>query len=172
MKIYTTLMSAYGVSAGIDYKFGGKVANTLEAHRVIQHFQEDKGVVVADRIINCNVETKVKERQRLQEKLTKGVCVALYSQYFEKERHPSSDETLLQATKDAEIPQAEAKEFIDDKEEGMMDVKMLVREQAGNGIDSVPYIIFEGMRRDMTLVGAKEVEEYVKTLETIARESR
>jgi predicted DsbA family dithiol-disulfide isomerase len=53
MKMYTTLMSAYGVSAGIDYKFGGKVANTLEAHRVIQHFQEEKGPVTADRIINC-----------------------------------------------------------------------------------------------------------------------
>ena len=99
-------------------------------------------------------------------------CVALYSQYFENERHPSSDETLLQATKDAEIPEPEAKEFIEDKNEGMMDVKMLVREQAGNGVDSVPYIVFEGKRRDLTLVGAKEVEEYLKTLETIARESK
>jgi predicted DsbA family dithiol-disulfide isomerase len=53
MKMYTTLMSAYGVSAGIDYKFGGKVANTLEAHRVIQHFQEEKGPETADKIINC-----------------------------------------------------------------------------------------------------------------------
>ena len=53
MKMYTALMSAYGVSTGIDYKFGGKVANTLQAHRVIQHFQEEKGAEVADRIINC-----------------------------------------------------------------------------------------------------------------------
>ncbi len=42
----------------------------------------------------------------------------------------------------------------------------------GNGVDSVPYITFEGKRRDLTLVGAKEVEEYLKTLETIARESK
>jgi predicted DsbA family dithiol-disulfide isomerase len=99
-------------------------------------------------------------------------CAALYSQYFENERHPSSDETLLQATASAEIPETEAKTFIEDKNEGMMDVKMLIREQAGNGVDSVPYIIFEGKRRDLTLVGAKEVEEYLKTLETIARESK
>jgi len=149
MKMYTTLMSAYGVSAGIDYKFSGKVANTLQAHRVIQHYQEEKGPVTADRIIN-----------------------SLYSQYFENERHPSSEETLLQATKDAEIPEPEAKGFIEDKNEGLMDVKMLIREQAGNGIDSVPTITFEGKRRDLTLVGAKEVEEYLKTLETIARESK
>jgi len=149
MKMYTTLMSAYGVSAGIDYKFGGKVANTLQAHRVIQHFQEEKGPVTADRIIN-----------------------SLYSQYFENEKHPSSDETLLQATTSAKIPETEAMTFIEDKNEGMMDVKMLIREQAGNGVDSVPYITFEGKRRDLTLVGAKEVEEYLKTLETIARESK
>jgi predicted DsbA family dithiol-disulfide isomerase len=96
----------------------------------------------------------------------------LYSQYFENERHPSSDETLLQATTSAEIPETEAKTFIEDKNEGMMDVKMLIREQASNGVDAVPYIIFEGKKRDLTLVGAKEVEEYVKTLETIARESK
>jgi predicted DsbA family dithiol-disulfide isomerase len=53
MKMYTTLMTAYGVSAGIDYKFGGTVANTLQAHRVIQHFQHEKGPDVADRLVNC-----------------------------------------------------------------------------------------------------------------------
>jgi predicted DsbA family dithiol-disulfide isomerase len=52
MEMYTTLMSAYGVTAGIDFKFGGIVANTLDAHRVIQHFQEEKGPETADKLIN------------------------------------------------------------------------------------------------------------------------
>jgi predicted DsbA family dithiol-disulfide isomerase len=99
-------------------------------------------------------------------------CEALYSQYFENERHPSTDETLLKATNDAGIPESEAKEFIDDKNDGKRDVQMLVREQAGNGIDSVPYIVIEGKRRDVTLVGAKEVEEYEKALATIVKESK
>ena len=99
------------------------------------------------------------------------VCPALYSQYFEHEKHPSSDETLLQAAKDAGIPDAEAKEFIEDKNEGLMDVKMAVREQAGNGVDSVPHIVLEGKRRDLTLIGAKEVPEYLKALQSIAKES-
>ena len=47
---------------------------------------------------------------------------------------------------------------------------MLIREQAGNGIDSVPYVVIEGKRRDFTLEGAKEVEEYVKALENVAKE--
>lgn len=146
--MYTTLMSAYGVSAGIDYKFGGKVANTLDAHRIIQHFQETKGPKTADNMIN-----------------------SLYRQYFEEEKHPSEKATLLLACTDAGIEEKEAKAFIDDEYEGLMDVKMLIREQAGNGIDSVPYIVIEGKRRDMTEIGAKEVEEYVKALEQVVKES-
>jgi len=149
MKMYTTLMTAYGVSAGIDFKFGGTVANTMDAHRVIQHFQEEKGAETADKIIN-----------------------SLYSQYFENEKHPSTDETLLKATTDAGIPEDEARPFITDKNNGMMDVKRLVREQAGNGVDSVPYIVLEGKRRDITLIGAKNVEEYEKALQQIVKESK
>lgn len=119
---------------------------------------------------------KLKLEERADENprvcFSRGGVLALYSQYFENERHPSSDETLLRATQDAGIPEHEAKAFIEDKGDGMMDVKMLVREQAGNGVDSVPSITFEGKRRDLTLVGAKEVDEYLKTLETIARESK
>ena len=44
------------------------------------------------------------------------------------------------------------------------------REQAGNGVGSVLYVVFEGKRRDFTLVGAKEVGEYVKTLEQVSKE--
>lgn len=76
MKMYTTLMSAYGASAGINYKFGGTVANTLQAHRIIQYFQEEKGPEVADKLVN-----------------------SLYHQYFEEEKHPSSESTLLEACK-------------------------------------------------------------------------
>jgi len=148
MKMYTTLMSAYGVLAGINYKFGGTVANTLDAHRVIQHFQESKGPEAADKIIT-----------------------SLYRQYFEEEKHPSQEATLLAACAEADVSEKEAREVVNDEQEGLMDVKMLIREQAGNGVDSVPYIVFEGKRRDITVVGAKEVEEYVKALEQIAKES-
>lgn len=146
--MYVTLMTAYGDSCGIKFKFGGKVANTLLAHRVIQHFQEKRGEETADKIIS-----------------------SLYRQYFEEEKHPSEEETLVNACKEAGIEEKEAKEIIDDEYEGLMEVKSLIREQAGNGVDSVPYIVMEGKRRDVTLVGAKEVEEYMKALEQIVKES-
>jgi len=147
MKMYTTLMSAYGTSCGIDFKYGGVVANTLNAHRLIQHFQEEKGDRVAEEIVS-----------------------SLYCQYFENEKHPSSPETLLKAALDAGISEAEAKAVIEDEYEGLQDVKMLIQEQAGNGVDAVPYIVIEGRRRDITLQGAKEVEEYVRALERIMKE--
>ncbi|KAK1820365.1 hypothetical protein LTR12_005228 [Friedmanniomyces endolithicus] len=148
MKMYTTLMSAYGVAEGIDYKFGGTVANTLQAHRVIRHYQETKGAETADKIVN-----------------------SLYKQYFEEERHPSSPETLLRAATEASVPESDAKAFIADENEGMMDVKTLIQEQAGNGIDAVPYIVVAGRKRDMTLEGCREVEAYEKALKHVIKES-
>lgn len=49
---------------------------------------------------------------------------------------------------------------------------MLIREQAGNGIDSVPYVVLEGKRRDFTVEGAREVEEYVKEMERVGKECK
>lgn len=95
----------------------------------------------------------------------------MYSQYFENEKHPSSDETLLKAAADAGIPESEAKAFIEDRNEGLMDTKMAIREQAGNGVDAVPYIVLEGKRRDITIEGAKEVADFEKGLHQIAKES-
>lgn len=145
---YKTIMGSYGRAEGIDFKFGGIVANTTHAHRLIQHYQETKGPEVANKIID-----------------------SLYKQYFEEERHPSSDETLLRAATEAGIPESEAKAFIADKDEGLMEVKMAVRQQAGNQIDAVPFIVIEGKRRDHSLEGAKEVNEYVATLNKVIKES-
>ena len=85
MKAYVALMTAYGESCGTKFKFGGKVANTLPTHRVIQHFHEIRGEETAGKIID-----------------------SLYKQYFE-EKHPSEGETLLKACSDAGIEQTEAK---------------------------------------------------------------
>ncbi|KAI5242216.1 thioredoxin-like protein [Aureobasidium subglaciale] len=148
MRKYAILMTAYGKAEGIAYKFGGKVGNTLQAHRVIQLVQETKGYDAAEKVVD-----------------------SLYKQYFEEERHPSSEETLLRALTEAGLGETEAKKIAEDQDEGLMDVKMLIREQAGNGVDAVPYVVFEGKRRDFTLEGCKEVDEYVKVLQQVIKES-
>ncbi|KAH0272742.1 thioredoxin-like protein, partial [Aureobasidium melanogenum] len=148
MRKYVVLMTAYGKAEGIAYKFGGRVGNTLQAHRVIQLVQETKGSDAAEKVVD-----------------------SLYRQYFEEEQHPSSTETLLKALEEAGLGEEEAKKMVEDEDEGLMDVKMLIREQAGNGVDAVPYVVFEGKRRDFTLEGCKEVDEYVKMLQQVAKES-
>ena len=72
----------------------------------------------------------------------------------------------------AGVSSEDAESFISDEYEDLVETRMLIREQASNGIDSVPYVIIEGKRRDFTLEGAKEVGEYVKVFETVAKESR
>ena len=149
MKKYTTLMSAYGVGVGIDFKFHGMVANTIGAHRLIQHYQEEMGPEVADKIVK-----------------------SLYFQYFEQEAHPSASDTLLKAALDAGIERSKVEAVIGNEYEFLLDTKSLIREQASNGIDAVPYVVLEGKRRDITLQGAKEVEEYLKEFEKIVKESK
>lgn len=150
MKMYMALMSAYGASAGINYKFGGTVANTLQAHRLIQHYQgtSPHGAEIADKLV-----------------------LSLYRQYFEEEKHPSSPETLLAAAEAAGIEGEEAREYIGDPEEGLPELKMLIGEEAGNVLDQVPVVRVEGRKRDVTITGANEVEDYVKALMQIVRES-
>lgn len=118
---------------------------------MIQYFQdkdEKTGPEISDKIVN-----------------------SLYKQYFEEERHPSSKETLLRACKEAGVEEKEAERVIEDENEGLMEVKGKIREQVSNGVDSVPFVIIEGRRRDLTVQGANEVEDYVKALEQIVKES-
>ena len=51
MKMCTMPMSAYGASCGIDFKFGGAVANTIDAHRAVQWVQETKGEEAAIKVV-------------------------------------------------------------------------------------------------------------------------
>lgn len=205
MKKYTTVMQALGVGCGIDFKFGGTIASTLDAHRVVQWAQEKYGAETAEKVVMCESgrslpatsspvsENRTRllpsERCRLASiRLpTNPDCArphpapapantptpptALYHQYFSEEQHPSSSSTLITATRAAGIPDESALPVIEDHSEGLMEVKMLMREQASNGVDAVPYVTVEGKRRDFTLEGAKEVGEYVKCLEQVVKES-
>ncbi|KAL6700680.1 thioredoxin-like protein [Trichoderma pleuroticola] len=69
---------------------------------------------------------------------------ALYVRYFERGEHPSRDEVLIGACVEAGISEEEASKVVGDAEIGLAEVKAKLRE---------------------------EVEEYVKTLEKIAKES-
>ncbi|KAF9880862.1 DSBA-like thioredoxin domain-containing protein [Colletotrichum karsti] len=147
--VYEATMSELGAAVGINFSWGGTMSNTFNAHRVIQHFQEAKGAETANRLVE-----------------------ALYSRYFEKEQDQGAKGVLLEACVEAGIPEAEAREVIEDETEGKIEVKNMIRMSSMDGVDAVPHIMFEGRRRDLTLIGAKEVGEYVKTLQSIIKESK
>jgi predicted DsbA family dithiol-disulfide isomerase len=123
------------------------MGNTLHAHRVIQYFQQSKGPETVNKLID-----------------------ALYTRYFEQGLHPSEDETLIASCIEAGIEEEEAKRVVLDKELGLKEVQTKLN-QIRRDIDGVPVIVFEGKRRDITLTGSKEVEEYLKVLERTAKES-
>ncbi|KAJ8611126.1 hypothetical protein MRB53_038121 [Persea americana] len=147
---YETLMSGYGHESGIDFAWSDDavIANTFDALRCLMWVQEEKGTEASGKVI-----------------------ASLYSQYFEQARHPSSAETLTTALSAGGISHEEAKGVVDDHDVGRRDVEALIREQAGNGVDAVPYVIVEGRRRDFTVQGMKTAEEYEKILTSVLKES-
>lgn len=146
-KIFQAHMNEQVAPLGLNISFEGEMGNTLNAHRVIQYIQEEKGEEVADKLVN-----------------------ALYDRYFTQAKHPSADETLIEGCVAAGIDEEEAKKIVGDKELGLRKVKEQLRTVAMD-VDAVPVVTFEGKRRDITLTGAKEVADYVKALETVAKES-
>jgi predicted DsbA family dithiol-disulfide isomerase len=148
MNMYMAAMEDLGKAENIKFDLrGGMVANTLHAHRILQYLQNNK-------------------EQGIQLKALKS----LYWQYFEQRAHPSSNETLVKACVAAGMAKDEAEKLVEDSDEELRQTKAAIQEQAGNGVDSVPYVIFEGRKRDFTLVGAKSVAEYEKVLGQVAKE--
>lgn len=145
---YQAHMRSLGAPDGISFSFDGPTGNTLQAHRVIQQVQETHGAEAADKLVN-----------------------ALYRRFFEEERHPAAEETLMEACVEAGVGEEDAKALVRDKEMGLRELKGRIRE-VGRDVDAVPVVVFEGKRRDLTLTGAKEVKDYVKAMETIIKESR
>lgn len=148
MNMYMQYMGDLGAKEGIKFDFaGGMVANTLHAHRVLYWLQSNKGPDAAVAALRY-----------------------LYEQYFQHRAHPASKEVLEKACEAGGLSSEEASALVADEHEGLRDVKDVIREQAGNGVDSVPYVVFEGRKRDFTLIGAKSVEEYVKVLGQVEKE--
>jgi len=149
MRAYSTVMGAYGRAAGIDYKFGGLIANSLNSLRAVMWVQD---------------ELNDQEKALL-------VLQSLYTQYFEQEKSLADRETVRTALERAGVSESEVTAFMDDETLHMALTKAEIREQETNSIDAVPFLTMEGKKRDLHLEGAKEVEQYVKALETIAKES-
>lgn len=148
MQMYIDYMTALGKDDNIHFDFDhGMIANTFHAHRILHYVQEKHSPDAAV-----------------------SALLSLYKQYFEEGEHPSSPDTLTKACLAAGLSEQEAKEVVEGGDM-TMETKAAIQEQVGNAVDSVPYVVIEGRRRDFTLVGAKAVEEYEKALGQVVKES-
>jgi predicted DsbA family dithiol-disulfide isomerase len=148
MGMYVAEMTRLGKEEGVEMDFGGEVAGTFEAHRVLGWVQEEKGSEMALKVLE-----------------------SLYEQYFCQQAHPSSPSTLITACLAAGLSHTESEELVNDENVYARQTRAAIQEQAGNGVDSVPYVVFEGRKRDFTLIGAKTVEEYGKVLGRVEKEA-
>ena len=140
-------MKALGKEIGINFSYGGDVANTLDAHRLIMKIQKEQ----------------LGDVEHLMD--------SLYLQYFEQEQNPSALSTLLKASEAAGVADLASIERFLATDALEDDVKEAIMEQNINsGGDGVPYVSFEGRRRDFTLVGAKSPEEYLSTIKQVLKE--
>lgn len=140
------VMKAMGKEVGIAFDYGGEVANTLDAHRLIMLVQTKKLGDV--------------------EKLVDSLC----KQYFEEQKHPSSKATLLAASEAAGVKDLGAIERFLESDELEDEVKEAIVEANMSGYDGVPCISFEGRRRDFNLVGARSPLEYHNTIKQVLKE--
>lgn len=131
----------------IPIAFTGPTGNSFPAHWIIQQVQESHGADVTNKLVD-----------------------ALFMLYFAVGRHPGKDDMLIEACVEAGLDVREAKTLVEDKTKGERKTKEDIR-SIGMDIDSVPTVITEGRRRDLSLTGLKEVSEYVKAMETIKKES-
>lgn len=96
---------------------------------------------------------------------------ASYKAYFTAGADPPSLPTLLGAAISGVVPHTEAKAFIADEMDFLSETRLLIREQANNGIDTVPHIMIQGKKREFTLEGATETKEYLKALKDVGERS-
>jgi predicted DsbA family dithiol-disulfide isomerase len=125
MGMYMEVMGNLGKREGAEFDFRGTLGNTLDAHRVLHVLGSEEG----------------------QEEKAIKALESLYKSYFEERKHPSSTETLITACRAAGMAEDEAKELVQDRERASRETKAAIQEQVGNGVDSVPYVVFEGRKR-------------------------
>jgi predicted DsbA family dithiol-disulfide isomerase len=167
--MYEAVMRSYASALGFEFSWDGEVANTLDAHRVIQVFQAGGEEFDDD---PATLEDGRRAGDKYGAAAADRILLSLYRQYFEEGRHPGAEETLLRACEEAGVEAADARRVVlGDRGLGRAQTQHMVRMAGINGVDSVPTVVLEGRRRDLTLVGAKEVEDYEKALATIVKES-
>jgi predicted DsbA family dithiol-disulfide isomerase len=115
-------MASVGASVGIEFKYGGKIGNTRDSHRLIA-FAGEKGGEVQDRLVEM-----------------------LFHAYFEINEDISEEEVLARIAAEAGVfaTKEEGVEFLRSERLGPKVDKEVDYNQYRRGISGVPHFIIEG----------------------------
>jgi predicted DsbA family dithiol-disulfide isomerase len=136
-----------GKQVGINFKFGGKIGNTRDSHRLIQL-------------------AKLKEQQG-QTGIQNKVVEALFSGYFENEKDITSHEFLQEAGVAAGLDPAEVREWLA-SDKGGREVDAEVEHAQDDMVTGVPNFVLQNkyeVRGAQDAEGFKRVFEKIKKME-------
>ncbi|KAJ2394799.1 hypothetical protein GGI23_004552, partial [Coemansia sp. RSA 2559] len=110
-------MSDAGKADGIEFKFAGKMSNTLESHRLIDYAMRKDGAVAQEKVVE-----------------------SLMHRYFENEEDIGDTQVLLAAAEDAGLDRQGVARYLESNE-GVDEVKEKASRVQGLGISGVPFYI-------------------------------
>ncbi|KAJ2616715.1 hypothetical protein H4S08_000651 [Coemansia sp. RSA 1365] len=106
-----------GTKEGIQFKFGGKMSNTLDSHRLIDYAKDQGG-------------------RDMQEKIVE----ALHHRYFELEQDVGSRDMLLAAAEDAGLNRQQVDTYLD-SDNGLDALNTRMKQIRNLGVTGVPFYI-------------------------------
>lgn len=135
-------MQRVGLEDGITFSYGGKIAHTLDSHRIMELAFDLGGAALQDK-----------------------VCEALFHYYFEAEGNLGDHEKMIQAVSETGIDVAAVRALLasDDKR---ADIAAAVRKWATKySISGVPYFIIDGKYK---LSGAQDPDNFIEIFRELA----
>mmetsp|Transcript_45146 Transcript_45146/g.96392 ORF Transcript_45146/g.96392 Transcript_45146/m.96392 type:complete len:189 (+) Transcript_45146:112-678(+) len=135
-------MQQVGRDSGINFSYGGKVANTMDSHRVM-NWALKQSVAAQD-----------------------AVCEKLFAAYFEQEKNIGSEDVLVNCAKEAGVDAEACRQMLregGETQEVLDDIEGFQRKMR---ISGVPHFVINGKEQ---LSGAQEADTFAGIFEKIVR---
>ncbi|KAJ1667526.1 hypothetical protein IW140_002107 [Coemansia sp. RSA 1813] len=129
-------MSEAGRADGIEFKFSGKMSNTLDSHRLIDYAVRQKGAEGQEKVVE-----------------------SLMHRYFENEEDIGDVQVLLAAAEDGDLDRQEIAKYLE-SDEGVDEVKEKAARVQDLGISGVPFYIINNR---FGISGAETPEVFLDT---------
>ncbi|KAJ1779103.1 hypothetical protein LPJ77_001678 [Coemansia sp. RSA 2523] len=129
-----------GKEEGIAFKFGGKMSNTLDSHRLIDY-------------------AKLSGSSDAEEKVVKS----LFRRYFEQEEDIGDHDVLLGAAEDAGLDRQQAKAYLESSD-GVEALQERMRQVKKLGVTGVPFYIINNR---FGVSGAETPETFVSAFKQV-----